>query len=271
MPHYFQRYSQRENWVTNATLHLLSRLSNFERRYFRRAINVILDHDQAAISTEITFDQQKGGAGSANIIDGLIKQPSFAIAIETKLGDNQDAAQLVRHLASLTGSEEVKVLLALSKHDTSPEVIDRVQTEATQAAGVMGNIFVASTTYQKIIDAIQAQLSDRDVEMLAILDDYVALCQEHDLLDVSKRTMLTVPVGTSKDVNLAQRIYYCPASRNQNRPYSHIGFYSSKQLIGVGRLGLRVAANLMDGELQYPEGEPADITPNQAARIRATI
>ena len=271
MPHYFQRYAQRENWVTNATLHLLSRLSHFDRRYFERAINLILDHEHAQISTEITFDQQKGGAESANIIDGLIKQQSFAIAIETKLGNNQDVAQLIRHLASLTGDEEMKVLLALSQNDTPADVITRVQSEATRAAAAKGNIFVASTTYQKIIDAIQTQLSDRDAEMLEILEDYVALCQEHGLLDVSKRTMLTVPVGTSKDINLAQRIYYCPASRNQNRPYSHIGFYNSKHLIAAGRLELKVAVDLVDGELQYPEGKPHGITPEQEARIRTTI
>jgi hypothetical protein len=40
--YYFQRYSQRENWATNNTLLLLSRLYQFNRLKFQRAIKEIL-------------------------------------------------------------------------------------------------------------------------------------------------------------------------------------------------------------------------------------
>ncbi len=269
MPHYFQRYSQRENWVTNSTLLLLSRLYHFDRAYFERAMNVILDSGKAGISTEVTFSQQLGGEGGANIIDGLITQPSFAIAIETKLYDNQTEAQLTRHLDSLRKPADVKVLLALSVHDAPLDLLERVQT--TVKEGEHGDIKVVSTTYEHIIAAIQDELAERDTGFQEILDDYAALCQEHGLLDVSKRTMLVVPVGTSKDINLAQRLYYCPVSRNQNRPYSHLGFYHTKHLVAAGRLELKVAVDLVDGELHYPEGKPEGITPEQEARIRTTI
>ena len=270
MPHYFQRYSSRENWITNATLLLLSRLNHHNPRYFQAAINTVLAENNVEISTAVEFKQQQGGYGNRNVIDGLITQPSFAIAIETKLYDNQDTDQLVRHLQSLKGNADVKVLLALSVNDTDSGILEQIRKEIQDGDHDV-NIKPASTTYQKIIEAIQEVISNNDIALQEILDDYIALCDEHNLLNTRNRTMLAVPVNKSIETNLAHDIYYHAATRRYNRPFSFIGFYSYKKLRAVGRITLTVAADLVEGELTFPEGRPAELTAEQEQRIRETI
>lgn len=269
MPHYFQRYSSRENWVTNATLLLLSRINYYNPRYFQAAINIVLG-DTIEISTSVEFKQQQGGHGNTNIIDGLITQQSFAIAIETKLYDNQDTNQLIRHLESLRGKADVKVLLALSVNDADDSVLEQIRKEIKEG-DYDPSIKLASTTYQAIINAIQGVISPSDLEIQEILDDYVALCDEHNLLNIRTRTMLAVPVSKSFDTNTAQNIYYHAAGRRYNRPFTFIGFYMYKSLRAVGRVTLSVVANLVEGELVVPNGHPPELTKEQERRIITTI
>lgn len=269
MPHYFQRYSSKENWVTNATLLLLSRLNHHDPRYFQTTINAVLNNT-IEISTAVEFQQQQGGLGNKNIIDGLITQPSFAIAIETKLYDNQDTSQLIRHLESLRGKADVKVLLALSVNDTDDSILKQIRKEIKEGDHD-SNIKPASTTYQKIIDAIQEVISPNDLALQEILDDYIALCDEHNLLNTRSRTMLAVPVNKSFEINLAQNIYYHAANRRYNRPFAFIGFYSYKKLRAVGRITLSVVVDLVEGRLVFPDGRPVELTNDQEQRIRATI
>lgn len=269
MPHYFQRYSSKENWVTNATLLLLSRINHHNPRYFQTVINRVLG-ETIEISTAVEFQQQQGGRGNKNVIDGLITQPSFAIAIETKLYDNQDTGQLIRHLESLRKKADVKILLALSVNDTDDSILEQIREEIKKGDHDP-NIKPATTTYQAIIDAIQEVISPSDLALQEILDDYTALCDEHNLLNTRNRTMLAVPVNKSFETNLAQNIYYHAANRRYNRPFTFIGFYSYKKLRAVGRITLSVIADLVEGQLVFPDGRPAELTNDQEQRIRATI
>ena len=271
MAHYFQRYSQRENWVTNSTLLLLSRLYHFKRRYFEEAINSILDGSGAGISTAVKFDQQVGGASNGNVIDGLIRQESFALAIETKLYDNQDEAQLTRHLESLRADADVKVLLALSVHHTDESLLQVVRDKITNGPKEYNDIKVVSTTYEQLIEAIDAQLTPRDSEIQDVLGDYRRLCEEQQLISMANRTLLAVAVKDSLAMNLEQELYYCPSNRNYNQTFEFIGFYHYKHLRAAGKIELAVAVDLVEGKLSYPEGKPEEITDAQEARILRTI
>ena len=80
--HYFQRYSQRENVVTNNTLLLFSRLYTHNPYSFGGFINECLD---APLGVGVSFVQQKRASSKGSVPDGLISQSSFKIVIETKL------------------------------------------------------------------------------------------------------------------------------------------------------------------------------------------
>jgi hypothetical protein len=82
--HYFPRYSQPENVVTNNTLLLLLRLREYSRFKFEKFMESLCgDEDVQLASSWLRFQQQKGTGKS--IVDGFIAQDSVKIAVETKL------------------------------------------------------------------------------------------------------------------------------------------------------------------------------------------
>jgi len=121
--HYFQRYTQKENVVTNNTLLLLSRLNSYSASRFDAFLNsIISDYN---IDSSIHFSQQSRGQKGTTLPDGMISQSSFKIIIETKLKTNQfDISQLVGHLQSFE-NETQKILLALSPTTPSPIKIEK--------------------------------------------------------------------------------------------------------------------------------------------------
>lgn len=62
--------------------------------------------------------------------------------------------------------------------------------------------------------------------MHALVTDYEDFCSDEDLLPVDKWTMFVPPTGLSHEINVAQRLYFCPASWSRR-----------KALGGCGRLG----------------------------------
>jgi hypothetical protein len=109
--HYFPRYSQPENVVTNNTLLLLLRLHEYNRLKFERFLEAICaDQEVQLASSWLQFRQQKTTGKS--IVDGFIAQESVKIAVETKLTEGFDATQLKNHLA-LFEAEQNKLLILL--------------------------------------------------------------------------------------------------------------------------------------------------------------
>ena len=90
--HTFQKYSQRENWVTNNTLLFLSRLQNYNNKKFEKVINAILQENNLNLNIGVNFCQQERSTES--VFDGIIFQDEFKLAVETKLFDNFSLSQL---------------------------------------------------------------------------------------------------------------------------------------------------------------------------------
>lgn len=269
--HYFQRYSSRENWVTNATLLLFSRLYHFDRKKFEVSINLMLG-TEAAVETDVVFAQQVGGESGKNIIDGLLYQPSFRIAIETKLFDNQYEEQLKRHLESLRPSADTKVLLALSKNDLDPAIKKRVEHFIAESTMDDSNIKVISATYEGIISSISQSLHEDDIELNEILDDYSNLCHEEGLISLEERTILAVPVGKSYESNVTHHLYYNPRARSHNRRFKYIGLYLQGHILNVGRVIHTVDCDYKDGELiGYPPNDLADVGIEERLNIISAI
>ncbi len=62
--HYFPRYSQKENMVTNNTLLLFNRLYQHHTHRFKQFINLILEDSDLELDTTVKFSQQVKGTGS---------------------------------------------------------------------------------------------------------------------------------------------------------------------------------------------------------------
>ncbi|WP_323957951.1 hypothetical protein [Aeromonas caviae] len=102
--HYFQRYSSRENAVTNNTLLLFSKI--YEHSPLQLA-NLLSEITGENIEIGIDINQQQRMGDS--IPDGSIGQRSFKILIETKVDASIDVGQLERHANQFKG-EEQKIL-----------------------------------------------------------------------------------------------------------------------------------------------------------------
>jgi hypothetical protein len=266
--HYFQRFDGKENWMTNATLLLLSRLYHYNMGKFQAVLKDILDENNLDLNIAVQFEQQKRGKSS--VVDGVISLASFKIVIETKLNDNFTTDQLKRHFDELTGDYQQKILLCLSKNKIG-EPMRREMVEATNQEQYK-DIQIASTTYEDISQIIGDNLSDFDLEMREILADYISLCEENGLTNLDKSTMLAFTAGESLNENLEYRIYYDAATRNHNLKFKYIGLYNSKAIVAVGILQKIIHCDYHNGQLISTSVDSlSDLTEDEQNRIKNTI
>lgn len=257
--HYFQRFQQKENVVTNNTLLLFSRLYGSSPIRFEHFINGLLSEDGAdTIEVGLIFRQQEGNNKRSSVPDGAITQKSIKVLIETKLYDNQDANQLNRHVDGF-GSEDTQLLLLINPTEVpqsfNAKVIDYVnhhnETHST-------NIRYAAVTFKQIVESMRSVISDFDVELNELVDDYSSFCDEACLIPRHQFSMRAITAGISFDFNMEFNIYFDPAERSFSR-HQYIGLYKSKAVRAVGLLTKIVRADLDVNTGEFNSIEVRDI------------
>jgi hypothetical protein len=239
--HYFQRYSQKENVITNNTLLLFSRLYNESPHKFKLFLNELTN--EYDINVGVNFNQQEKGKGS--IPDGSIYQSSFKIAIETKLSENFSISQLTNHLHSFK-SESSKVLLALSPK----KIKDNIQENFKKSIINYNienetNINFISTTFKEIVFKFREVISDYDIELHSIIDDYENFCLSVGMIRNDEYRMLTIACGATLSDNFKNKCYYDPIDRGYSH-CTHLGIYNQKRVKGIGKITNIISANLID-------------------------
>jgi hypothetical protein len=202
--HYSPRHSQPENVVTNNTLLLLLRLHEYNHLKFEQIMGALCGEQevQLAGSLGLQFQQQKRTGKS--VVDGFIAQDSIKIAVETKLTEAFDGAQLENHLA-LFGTEQNKLLILLgpSLGETST-----LQLASVRANALPRNIQVIHTSFEDLVDKSRRCLSEHDEEMLALVDDYESFCSGMGLLPRDQYTLFAPPCRLSADANMRFLLHY---------------------------------------------------------------
>ena len=244
--HYFPRYSQRENFETNNTLLLMRQLYNYNRFRFEKFLLALLqDADReagSALELGLQIKQQVGTG--ASIVDGYLYQDSFRIAIETKRSaESFNTEQLSRHLSGFSQSNGGFLLLL------SPE---RARIEGPNWADLAGvakgkNVTLLPVTFENLIAAARGCLNEYDEEMRALVTDYEDFCSEDALLPVDKWTMFVPPCGQSHEINVAQKLYFCPASWSR-RKARYLGIYYDKAVRHIGVIAKVVECEVRDGK-----------------------
>lgn len=239
--HYFQRYSQKENAVTNNTMLLLSRLYNDSPKRFEDFLNSLISDSDTSCDIGPIFSQQEGNATRSSTPDAAITQSSLKLLIETKLHDNQYKDQLLRHLDGFT-NENCQVLLLINPTEPTPE-FEKIVVEAVASHNEACNSSVryCSTTFKQIISALEDVLAPHDVIMFEILDDYRDYCASENLLSNHETVMRAITSGGSFNDNMEFGIYYDDVSRGFS-PHSYIGLYNKKSVRAVGKLSKVVQA-----------------------------
>ena len=203
--HYFQRYSQKENAVTNNTMLLLSRLYNDSPKRFEDFLNSLISDSDTSCDIGPIFSQQEGNATRSSTPDAAITQSSLKLLIETKLHDNQYKDQLLRHLDGFT-NENCQVLLLINPTEPTPE-FEKTVVEAVASHNEACNSSVR----------------------------YCSTTSNHETV------MRAITSGGSFNDNMEFGIYYDDVSRGFS-PHSYIGLYNKKSVRAVGKLSKVVQA-----------------------------
>jgi hypothetical protein len=260
--HYFPRYSQPENVVTNNTLLLLLRLLHYNRLKFERFMEGLCAEQEVQLAGSWLQFRQQIGTGSS-IVDGFIAQGSIKIAVETKRTGAFDAVQLENHL-KLFGTEQNKLLILLSPSlgETAAQQLalfrDRAMSRTVQ---------VVHTSFEDIIKECRDCLSEHDEEMLALVDDYESFCSHERLLPKDQYTMYTPPCRLSLAANMQFFLYYCPVARSV-RQAKYLGIYANRRVQAIGQIAKIVACDMnVEDETVTVADEAQHITQDEKLRI----
>ncbi|MBC9883857.1 hypothetical protein G8O24_42040 [Bradyrhizobium sp. INPA01-394B] len=260
--HYFPRYSQRENFETNNTLLLFHRLYDYNRFRFEKLLAVLLRNAATEAGNAFTLGlqiKQQVGTGTS-VVDGYLHQDSFRIAIETKRSaDGFTADQIGRHVTGFSQTSGGFLFLL------SPEQaqIAGSHWESVRAAAIQRGVVLIPITFEDLIAASQGCLNDYDEEMRALVTDYEDFCSEEGLLPVDKWTLFTPPCGRSYEINVADRLYFCPASWSR-RKARYLGVYYDKAVRHIGRITKLVECEIQNGAVI---GATKELTSDERQRI----
>lgn len=242
--HYFQRYSQRENVVTNNTLLLFSRLYNYSTAKFQTLLNGIFNED-VEIGINI-FQQQKS---KDSVPDGYLSQKSVKIVIETKLHSSFDSKQLKNHLKAFD-KEEQQFLLGIGTEAPSNKLKEEIQTYISQFNEEENkNVVIIFTTFKDIINHFNSSISDYDFELKGLVNDYEAFCIDEELIPKNDLLLRMVLSGPSFEVNIKSGLYFDPEDRGYSK-YNFIGLYTNKAIRAIGKIENIIVAELENDELK---------------------
>lgn len=264
--HYFQRYNQKENVVTNNTLLLLSRLYSRSPLYLEAFLNDLVE--EGDIDVGIGFTQQDPSSGGS-VTDGLLVQRSLKMVVETKIVPNARLDQLEKHLAVFDG-EETQILLLLAPSEPTLDFRERLGRAVRDHSALHeGEVLHVCATFGRIIQSYEGALPSHDYEMWELLEDYKDFCAGEGLLPREEYRMRAVPCGKTIEENSALGVYYQPASRPY-RDHKYVGIYKHKRVQYVGEIEATIAADLTQNGLQRVDGGVPP-TLEQCARIEDAV
>lgn len=263
---HFQRYSQRENHVTNNTLLVMRHLYQTAPQKLESVLRDLLGEDKITLGP--TFTQQI--RGSHSVPDALIAQAPFRLYVETKLTEALDLGQLRRHIESLA-KEKAKadaetILLGLSTARMP------AQDEAALAAHAKDKgVTFKSVSFANLVEALDGACADYEAALRAIIADYVDFLGAEGLLYASADWMLVVPCGTSYAENERFGVYYDGADRPKRSPCKFLGVYKDKRVSLVGEIRAVAICRYRDGQVVVQAAERGALTPDMTSRIRDVI
>ena len=263
--HYFPRYSQPENFATNNTLLLFHRLYESNRYTFHKFLKQLVDDQQIA---EIGLQLSQQTRTGRSIPDGYLSQDAIKICIEAK---NSAKAfyedQIGRHLDGFREGASGYLIL-LSPH--LPEIEQQIWQRLSEAAKGK-NVELIQLTFSKIVDCFRDSLRDFDSELQELIQDFEDYCSESGLIDTDVTTMFVPPCGKSHEINVAQKLYFCPSTWSR-RKTAFLGIYYDKAVRHVGRVA-KVAYCERNGELiaTAADGTALQLSEDEKQRVNAAM
>lgn len=236
--HYFQRYSSKENTVTNNTLQLLARIYSYS---LSKASEFLTDLTGEPIEIGIEINQQERAKQS--IPDGQVIQRSFKILAESKVDASPDINQLLKHAKTFSGKDQ-KILLLLTRERLGADKTQRIKRQISPREIIFSNI-----TYEDICKKAKKLFEEYEREMRDLVDDYEEYCNDTGLFDQSKYFMRIVPCGESLEINKRHGIYFHPSNRGYTK-HRFLGIYKEKTVQAIWKVDSIFDVNCKNGQLK---------------------
>ncbi|MCY4264773.1 MAG: hypothetical protein OXE78_07955, partial [Gammaproteobacteria bacterium] len=221
---YFQRYSARENHITNNSLLMLRHVYNISPLKLNNVLSELSDIGDK-ISIGPLFEQQK--RESASIPDAHICQNQFNIFIETKTGGELEKIQLNNHIKSIADNYKGwknNILFGLTTQPMQQDFKDVITKIAKE-----NRIIFISITFRQLLKSLRNVCEVYENNLEEIINDYRDFLKEEGLLQTSNY-LTAFPVGDTYKENLEYKLYFEPADRNSKCQSNYIGFYRNKQI-----------------------------------------
>jgi hypothetical protein len=265
--HYFQRYSQKENVVTNNTLLLLSRLNRFNSQRFQGFLSELLE-EAPPVEVGVTMEQQKK-TGDGSVPDGFITQESFKIVIESKLHEAFSVGQLQSHLNTFE-EESLQILICLSPSFINETVWKEV-TKSTSEFNVQHRkqIIPCKVTFENIVRVFKNNILPHEDELRELIEDFEGFCIDSNLLPLERFRLRALTSGWSLEENFKYGIYYDHISRGFQK-HRYLGLYHSKSIVGIGEVENIVTVELINDTLTVLSNDHP-VTDEQKERITGII
>ncbi|GEK57682.1 hypothetical protein CHL76_01125 [Marinococcus halophilus] len=268
--HYFPRYSQKENMVTNNTLLLFNRLYNYSADTFNQFLNNLIEKEDHEIDTRLAFEQQVKAKES--VPDGVIHQQSFKIIIETKLYGQEHIQQLIKHHNSFN-NEDQQLLLWVNKSPIDEAYKAKIIKELTAINEQQENkIMFIPVTFKEICDKTAEVVQNQYFGLGEVVEDYAAFCNEAGLIDNSHTKMRVVLASKSLEQNIEHGVYYAPSSRGYQQ-HKYLGLYGNKAVRGIGQItnSADIEYNEESDEFSVIATQIGNITEKQKNTIKQVI
>ena len=230
----FQRYTSKENTVTDNTMRLFKLLD--ERNYLNKLLYQLqISNDN--LDKQIYLQVKE----TDSVPDAELIQPGYKIIIEFKLNDNFYEEQLINHLNGFNNYKgERKILLTIGSGKLKSEIKNKVEIICNQR-----EVKLIDTTYDEIIKALYLTVEGKELEDIA--HDYESYCIDNDLLYFNDNTLIVFPVNNRYDICKKYSLYYCPEER-KHKKFGYIGLYKDKSVNNIGKFQKSpITVNIEDG------------------------
>lgn len=224
----FQKYSQRENTVTNNVLLMLSRLNDLNVNYYRSIIEKL--NEGINYLPQASFKQQVGNREIQNgIVDGLIEVKASKIIIETKLKQTEILEKLVKYGKSFEQNSQNQ-LWHLSSNKFNEDEVIKIKEELKKEypnTNIQFNNLLFSDLLDNLVSIFDE--NNHDMELKLLYEDFSDYCYESNLISNEDYNLLIVPSGFSFEWNKKYQMYFCPVNWHSQK-FKYFGLYNSKSV-----------------------------------------
>lgn len=235
----FQKYSQKENTVTNNVLLMLSRLNDLNIGYYKEIIEKLNDGSVEYNPTPI-FRQQVGSKNG--IIDGHIEVKPSKIIIETKLHSKEFINKLIKYaeVFNETSHNQLWHLSSMKFNDNEVIEINKKLKSTYPNLKIQFN----NLLFSDLIDNLEGiyEENTHDMELRLLLEDFSQYCISSDLISNEEYKLLFVPTGFSFEWNFKHKIYYCPKHWHSQK-FKFFGLYREKSVRTISEIETIIEAD----------------------------